>query len=161
VEGITAASYLYFGHHPSLLTHAEAAWLYLLPQAPARWQTYTQETWQHARQRILERLAGCGVMTLEDLQQAQQAPLPTVRQQFPLRAAHFADYLRQLYPQRQRFETTIAIDVQRFLERLVQRRQRALALSGIYNIAVLVVENAPPSQLFRPGRPEDLAPGNP
>jgi penicillin-binding protein 1C len=143
VEGIAAASYVYFGHGPSSLTQAEAAFLYLLPQAPARWQTYTQHMWKEARQHVLDRLKRCGLLTSEDMRQAQEAPLPTVRQRFPLHAAHFADYLRSMHPARFGFQTTILIDVQRFLERLVRRLHGALQGKGIHNIAILVVENVP------------------
>src|SRR6266511_1121126 len=107
VEGLTAASYLYFGRSPTSLTPAEAAFLFLLPQAPARWETYTPSRWQEARQRTLERLAGCGLLTSEDVRQASDAPLPTVRQPFPLHAAHLADYLRQQYPMHVQLRTTI------------------------------------------------------
>ncbi len=143
VEGIAAASYLYFGHAPNSLTPAEVAFLSLLPQAPSRWQTYTPRRWRAARQRVLERLERCGVLQPEEWRQAQKAPLPTGRQRFPLHAAHVADYLRQRHPERQRLQTTIAIDIQRLLERLGRRLRGTLAAHGIHNIAILVVENAP------------------
>jgi penicillin-binding protein 1C len=142
VEGLSAASHLYFGHAPATLTHAEAAFLYLLPQAPARWQTYTPRMWHQARRRVLQRLADCQLLTPEEVGKAQHQPLPTARQHFPLHAAHFADYLQRLYPEHAVLKTTIAIDVQRFLEQLVRQRQAPLAASGIHNIAILVVENA-------------------
>ena len=143
VEGIAAASYLYFGHAPNSLTPAEVAFLSLLPQAPGRWQTYTPRQWREARQRVLERLERCGVLQPEEWRQAQKAPLPTGRQRFPLHAAHVADYLRQRHPERQRLQTTIAIDIQRLLERLGRRLRGTLAAHGIHNTAILVVENAP------------------
>ena len=82
-------------------------------------------------------------MQPEERRQAQKAPLPTGRQRFPLHAAHVADYLRQRHPERQRLQTTIAIDIQRLLERLGRRLRGTLAAHGIHNIAILVVENAP------------------
>jgi penicillin-binding protein 1C len=142
VEGITAAAYFYFGRGPASLTPAEAALLYMLPQAPGRWEKYTSHQWQEARQRVLQRLAGCGLLTPADVQQAHVAPLPAARQPFPLYAAHLADYLRQRYPQQGRLQTTIAIDVQRLLEQLVRRQQQTFRTKGVQNIAILVVENA-------------------
>ena len=141
VEGISAASYLYFGHGPASLTPAEAAFLYLLPQAPGRWEAYTPAQWQAARQRVLDRLAGCGVLTPQEVEPAQHAALPTARRSFPLLAAHFADYVRQRYGEPRQLTTSIAIDVQRLLERLAQRLQEPLAARGIHNITILVVEN--------------------
>ena len=131
VEGISAASYLYFGHGPASLTPAEAAFLYLLPQAPGRWEAYTPAQWQAARQRVLDRLAGCGVLTPQEVEPAQHAALPTARRYFPLLAAHFADYVRQHYGEPRQLTTSIAIDVQRLLERLAQRLQEPLAARGI------------------------------
>jgi penicillin-binding protein 1C len=142
VEGVSAASYLYFGHSAASLTPAEAAFLYLLPQAPWRWDTYTPAAWHAARQRVVRRLAGCNLLTPSEVEQARHAALPTVRRHFPLLAAHFADYVRQRHADRAQLTTTIAIDVQRVLERLVQRIEQPLAARGIHNIAVLVVENA-------------------
>jgi len=76
------------------------------------------------------------------VRQASDAPLPTVRQPFPLHAAHLADYLRQQYPMHVQLRTTITMDVQRLLEQLVRRQRRTLAAQGIQNIATLVVESA-------------------
>jgi penicillin-binding protein 1C len=104
VEGISAASYLYFGHGPASLTPAEAAFLYLLPQAPGRWEAYAPAQWQAARQRVLERLAGCGVLTAQEVAQAQRC-LPTARR-YP-RWRRFADYMRQRRRPRQ-LTTSIA-----------------------------------------------------
>jgi penicillin-binding protein 1C len=142
VEGIAAASQVYFGHTPSRLTPAEAAFLYLLPQAPGRWQRFTPDMWRRARQRILKRLAACGVLSPEEVRQAHRAPLPSRRLGFPLHAGHAADYVRAQAPEQTAFRTTIAADVQRFLEDLVRRKRRAFATNGIHNIAVIVVENA-------------------
>ncbi|MBI3326788.1 MAG: hypothetical protein HYZ81_08815 [Nitrospinae bacterium] len=114
----------------------EASFLYLLPQAPARWTVYSPQLWQEARQRVLDRLARCRLLTAEEVRQAGQAPLPTVRHPFPLHAVHFADYLRQQFPQHDQLTTTIAMDVQRLLEQLVGRWQGALAVRGIHNIAM-------------------------
>lgn len=142
VEGLAAASHVYFGHAARTLTHAEAAFLYLLPQAPARWTTYARHQWRRARQQVLDRLVDCGVFTPQETRLAQQAAVPETRRRFPLQAAHLADYLRRLYPEQRRFRSTIAVDVQRFLERLVRRLQPELAANGIHNIAILVIENA-------------------
>ena len=142
VEGVSAASYLYFGHGAASLTPAEAAFLYLLPQAPWRWEAYAAAEWYEARQRVVRRLAGCGLLTPLEVEQAQHAALPTARRHFPRLAAHFADYVRQRYAGRAQLTTTIAIDVQRMLEQLGQRIEKPLVARGIHNIAVLVVENA-------------------
>ena len=142
VEGVSAASYLYFGHAAASLMPAEAAFLYLLPQAPWRWETYTPAEWYEARQRVVRRLAGCGLLTPSEVEQAQHAALPTARRHLPRLAAHFADYVRQRYADRTQLTTSIAIDVQRLLDQLVQRIQPPLGARDIHNIAVLVVENA-------------------
>jgi penicillin-binding protein 1C len=142
VEGISAASYLYFGHGPASLTPAEAAFLYLLPQAPGRWESYTPGQWHAARQRVLARLAGCGVFSPQEVDPARDAALPTERRQLPRLAAHFTDYVRQRHAEPQQLTTTIAIDVQRLLERLAQRLQPSLAARDVHNLALLVVDNA-------------------
>lgn len=142
IEGIAAASQIYFGHAPSDLTPAEAAFLYLLPQAPGRWQRFTPAMWRRARRRMLQRLAACGVLSNEAVRQANQAPLPSRRLGLPMHAGHAADYVRAQAPEQTVFRTTIAADVQRFLEDLVRRKRRAFTAGDIHNIAIIVVENA-------------------
>lgn len=155
VEGISAATHLYFGHAPRTLSRAEAIFLYLLPQAPVRWRTYRLEQWQQATQRVMQRLTACGLHTR--VAQHMQTPVPEVRLQLPRHAAHFGAYLRRQYPTQQRFHTTLSIDVQRFIEQVAKRRRNDLAAEGIYNIALLVADNESRSLRGIVGNFDDLA----
>lgn len=157
VEGITAASHLYFGHAPQLLSREEAVFLYLLPQSPSRWHTYQPEHWQHAKHQVLQRLAACRLLNPEQFVKHQRALLPKLRMQFPRHAAHFAAYLRHQHPTQRQFNTTISIDVQRLIEQVVRRRQNDLAVEGIHNIALLVAGNAARSLRGIVGNFDDLS----
>jgi penicillin-binding protein 1C len=58
LQGVAAASWAYLGKSPSQLTHAEAALLAVLPQAPSRLRPdrHPQRA-QEARDKVLRRLA--------------------------------------------------------------------------------------------------------
>jgi penicillin-binding protein 1C len=157
VEGISAAAYVYFGHAPRHLTYGQAAFLYLLPQSPSRWHYYHSNQWQQARWRILQRLADCGVMTDKQAIQSARSPLPKSRKPFPRHASHFATYLRRHYPTARRFKTTIAIDIQRFIEQTAKRHDNALTADSIHNIALIVADNASRSVRAIIGNFDDLA----
>jgi penicillin-binding protein 1C len=157
VEGITAASHLYFGHAPQTLSRKEAVFLYLLPQSPSRWHSYEVKDWQQAEHQVLQRLSACGSFNQHQVGNQKRTPLPRVRRQFPRHAAHFSAYLRRRHPARQRFNTTISIDVQRLIEQVAKRRQKALAAEGIHNVALLVADNATRSLLGIIGNFDDLS----
>ena len=91
IEGVRAASLAYFGKEPTRLTVAEAALLVALPQSPeARRPDRDPAAAKAARDRVLDRLVGDGVITAEEADAAKSEPVPTARRDFPMLAAHLA-----------------------------------------------------------------------
>ncbi|MFZ7091194.1 penicillin-binding protein 1C [Primorskyibacter sp. 2E233] len=92
VEGLRAASLVWLGKEPRRLTPAEAALLVALPQAPeSRRPDRHPEAARIARDRVLMRMAGAGVITLEDARAGQTDPAPSGRHPMPQIAPHMAD----------------------------------------------------------------------
>ncbi|MCF5664473.1 peptidoglycan glycosyltransferase PbpC [Pseudomonas marginalis] len=76
LQGVAAASWAYLGKSPSQLTHAEAALLAVLPQAPSRLRPdrHPQRA-QEARDKVLRRLAEFQVWPQAAVDEALEEPL--------------------------------------------------------------------------------------
>lgn len=92
LEGIRAATLSYFGKEPRRLTPAEAALLVALPQSPeARRPDRDPVTARMARDRVLDRMAGQGVLTVSEAASARTDTGPRARKPFPALAPHLTD----------------------------------------------------------------------
>ncbi|MDO4238244.1 peptidoglycan glycosyltransferase PbpC [Pseudomonas sp.] len=76
LQGVAAASWAYLGKSPAQLTHAEAALLAVLPQAPSRMRPdrHPQRA-QQARDKVLRRLAEFQVWPQSAVDEALEEPL--------------------------------------------------------------------------------------
>ncbi|MBI2717562.1 MAG: penicillin-binding protein 1C [Rhizobiales bacterium] len=141
VEGIRAATLAYFGKEPKRLSTAEAALLIALPQSPEqrRPDRFAEEARQ-ARNRVIARLSGIGIVNADQAAAARAEASPSSRQAFPMLAAHLAERLARASPDNTVIRTTISRDLQASLESLA--RQRATALGSGVAAAILVIDNA-------------------
>ena len=131
-EGVRAASLAWLGKEPQRLTPAEAALLVALPQAPESRRPDRHPGAAHAaRDRVLMRLAGDGVLSTEQATAALRDPSPQGRRPFPLLAPHLSDRAVALAPGRT--DTTLDATLQAALERLAAQhmagRDPALSLA--------------------------------
>src|SRR5205807_5085736 len=84
LEGIRAASLAYFGKEPRKLSLAEAALLVALPQSPElRRPDRALAAAQAARDRVLDRLAGAGLVPADEVAAARRGPVPDGRRPLP------------------------------------------------------------------------------
>lgn len=122
LEGVRAASLAYFGKEPARLTLAQAALLVAIPQAPESRRpdrSVTRAT--AARDRVLDRALGDGVIDRDQMVAAQTEPVPAERQILPLLAPHLADRARMADPTRRLHRLTIDRNLQQGLEALAAR----------------------------------------
>lgn len=140
LEGVRAASHAYFGKSPKRLTIGEAALLVALPQSPTALRPDRHpKAARTARDKVLDRLQGAGVLGAIEVQEAKQEPVPTARRDMPFRAPHLARRLALGAKGRTEFTTTLSPRLQVALERLLAAEVRTLDPRA--NVAVLVVEN--------------------
>jgi penicillin-binding protein 1C len=140
IQGVRAASLLYFGKEPRFLTVAEAALLVALPQAPERRRPDRfPERARAARNHVLKRLHDAGLLNGEEWQRARLAPLARQRRRLPVLAAHLTDRLRQADADDAIIRTTLDARLQQKLESLIARHQ--LQLADTLTLAVLLVHN--------------------
>jgi penicillin-binding protein 1C len=139
IEGIRAASLAYFGKEPGRLTTAECALLVALPQSPeARRPDRDVEVARAARNLVLDRMVGAGVIGTEEAESAKLEPMPKARREFPMYAAHLAEAAVKARPNARKIELTIDRQLQAKLERL--GADRAAQLGEKLSVAIVVAD---------------------
>jgi penicillin-binding protein 1C len=141
VEGLRAATLTYFGKEPKRLSTAEGALLVALPQAPeARRPDRRAAAARAARNRVIARLQGDGIINRDQAEAALIEQPPEGRRPFPMLAAHVAERLAAKSPPGVVIRSTIAPALQASLEELA--RERALAIGSGVAAAILAIDNA-------------------
>ena len=140
LEGLRAASLAYFAKEPRHLTAAEAALLVVLPQAPEhlRPDRYPQAA-STARIKVLQRMVKLGLLTVQQMQEAEQEAVPNKRNAMPIYAPHLARWLRKTQPEKQIIQTTLRSHIQLPLEVFVKNIMSKFDQQT--NVAMVVVEN--------------------
>ena len=141
--GPEAAARAYFDKPARDLTLSEAIFLAGLPQAPTRlnpWRHPDEANRKYARS--LARLVELGIITGGQQLLLVQPPR-VARVDPPRRAPHFVDAVVTRNPHlRGTVTTTLDLDLQTTIERLVRSHLSALNRSDVTQAAVVVVENA-------------------
>lgn len=141
IEGIRAASLAYFGKEPARLTTAESALLVALPQSPeARRPDQDPAVALSARNLVLDRMVGKGIISTEEAETAKREPIPAARRDFPMLAAHLAEQAVAARPNARRIDLTIDRRLQATLEKL--GTSRATQLGPKVSVAILVADQA-------------------
>src|SRR5690606_22165344 len=140
IEGVEAASWAYLGKPAARLSHAEAALLAVLPQAPTRLRPdRAPEAARRARDKVLERMVSSGRWSRAVVDDARIEPVVARALQPPLSAALLAQRLHARRPGAERIRSTIDAALQRTLE------ERLSAYVGQLpertSAALLVVDN--------------------
>ena len=140
IEGVRAASLAYFGKEPRRLSIGEAALLVALPQSPElRRPDRNPKAARMARDRVLDRVAGAGVISKAEATRAKLEPVPTVRRDFPKLAPHLSETEVALAPTKTVHRLTLDRDVQAALENLAEEQTRFLGQK--LSAAILVVDH--------------------
>ncbi len=145
LEGVGAASHAYLGKSPDRLSHAEAALLAVLPQAPSRLRPDRHPARaQRARDKVLNRMVRLGVWPAETVAEARAERVSRAWLEAPMMAPLLARRLRNRAlkaekPKQRVLRTTVDFSLQWRLESLLKEgiRQRPPGTSA----AVLIVEN--------------------
>ena len=141
IEGIRAASLAYFGKEPARLTTAEAALLVALPQSPeARRPDLHPEAARAARDRVLDRMVGAGVITADAAAAAKREPIPRARRNFPMLAPQLAEEAVLARPASRVIHLTVDRGIEASLETLAQ--SRATMLGPKISVAIVAADAA-------------------
>ena len=95
IEGVRAASLLYFGKEPAWLSPAEQALLIALPQAPeARRPDLREAAAEAARNNVLQKMLNAGSISLDQCNENKKLAVPSKRYSMPKNAYHVAYALK-------------------------------------------------------------------
>ncbi|MCX7562869.1 penicillin-binding protein 1C [Xanthomonadaceae bacterium XH05] len=117
LQGVQAASYGYLGKPAAELSHAEAALLAVLPQAPSRLRPDRwPERARTARDKVLVRMVAQRAWDETTAADARRENVVARQLQIPQLAALAAQRLRSAHPRARRIETTLDADLQSRIE---------------------------------------------
>ena len=142
LEGVRVASLAWFGKEPATLTPAEMALLVALPRSPERLRPDLHpHLARAARDQLIDRLAGAGLIDADTGAAARATPVPNRRLALPIHAAHLAERLvAAAAPANGEIVTTVDPDLQDGVERLLHAA--AADLPAPVNAAAVVLEAA-------------------
>lgn len=141
IEGVEAASWAYLGKPSKRLSHAEAALLAVLPQAPSRLRPdRSPDAARDARDKLLARLQDNGIWTRAEVEDARIEAVISRRLRPPMIAALFAQRMHAAQPQEGRITSSLDAPLQRALEERVAAYFSSLPPRS--SAALLVVDNA-------------------
>lgn len=146
--GIEAAARFYFDKPARDLSPSEAAYLTALPRAPGRLRPERDAAGlRRRRDAILRRMARLGFLSSDALGRALSEPVRISKNVRDFRAPHFVEYLlARLSPEEREslaeIRTTLDLNLQTKIERLLDGHLRSLEKKNLSNGAVLVLENA-------------------
>ncbi len=142
IEGIKAASLLYFGKPPQLLSLAEITALAIVPNRPSSLRPDTRTAnLLAARNDWLSRFGREGLFEKEVIEDARREPLDVTRRAAPREIPHLALRLKSEFPGAPTIHTAIRPQKQRQAEELLKNYINRLRVKNIHNAAVLVVNN--------------------
>jgi penicillin-binding protein 1C len=140
LEGVRAASLVYFGKEPSRLSAAEAALLVAIPRSPEGLRPDRHpDAARDARNHVLLRMAEAGVISPAAFAEAREEAVPRARLAMPFRAPHLARDLLDERPAALVHRTTIDPLLQQRVEALLRRE--VWGLDPEASLAAVVVNN--------------------
>jgi penicillin-binding protein 1C len=145
VVGLEAASWRYYGRSPSRLSWGEAAALAVLPNAPSLVHPgKNRQKLLKKRNFLLDQLLKENLIDATACSLAKLEPLPGEPKALPQLSPHllqrFVDETKRQNSESLRIRTTIELDLQKQVNRIVEMHHLELKENGINNAAALVLE---------------------
>lgn len=143
IEGVHAASYLFFDRPPAKLSLSQAILLAIVPNRPNSLRLDLHpEVALAARNRWIDRFEAIGTFPADQLAAAREEGLPGQRYSFDVRAPHFSYRMAErLAPSQYESYTTLRPSIQQQTERLLKNHTTRLRSMGVSNGAVLIIDN--------------------
>lgn len=140
IQGVKAASYLYFKKNPDHLSLAEITALSIIPNRPSSLVIgKNNDRIVEERNRWLKKFADEKVFTEKEIEDAIAEPLTATRNTVP----HYIPHLSYKLKKRSGYlvKTNIDLNTQLKTEKIVEDYVRAQRLKSIKNAAVIVIDN--------------------
>ncbi len=142
VEGVQAASWIYFGQKALLLSNAQMATLVVIPNKPTSLKPGRNNSLlQQQRNKWLNRFYEKTLITKNQLEDALTEPLQVKRNKLPSVAPHLSTLIHLKNPELPSVQTTIRSNMQSQVEQITYNHSQRLQLRNIYNSSVVVIDN--------------------
>jgi penicillin-binding protein 1C len=142
IEGVKAASLLYFNRQPIHLSIAQIALLAIVPNRPVTMRPgKNDDLLLLYRNKWLYKLNDAGVFTSSEINDALKEPLGAKRINAPQGMPHFSQFVLKKLGDLPTIKTTIRSDFQAKSELLVKNYMNRLKQQFIYNASVIIIDN--------------------
>lgn len=142
VEGVKAASLLYFGCMPNQLSLAQVVTLAIVPNRPTSLSLGRENSLlTQERNKWLKRLHKDKLFSSASITDALAEPLNAKRAPSPKQAPHFSLRMKNQYPDEPILHTTLNSVIQAKVEGLAYNYHKRLERYNINNLAVVVINN--------------------
>jgi penicillin-binding protein 1C len=143
IEGVKAASLLYFGRMPDKLSLAQVVTLTIVPNRPTSLALGKGSSkLLEERNRWLQTFQEDEIFDREEIADALREPLQANREALPSLAPHLGWLIhRTTHPAQANITTSIHTDIQRKAAEITATYAKSMAKIGVHNASVLVVDN--------------------
>ena len=142
IEGIKAASVIYFDRLPDQLSLAQIVTLTIIPNKPnQRTIGRHNETIRAERDRWIKKLRDGGVFDAVRSDDALREPFAYHRREVPRAAPHFSARLRRQYANEPTIHSSLDRELQSKVENLVHAASRRMQYKGIRQSSAVVIDN--------------------
>ena len=142
IEGVKAASMVYFSKMPDQLSIGEIAALSIIPNRPNTLKPGdNNELLEKERDKWLDRYLKAGLFPKQDILDAMEEPLKAFRHMLPDNAHHICQRLYDSGKGRHTIYSTIKLESQLKIEALVREHINRWYFRNIKNAAALVIDN--------------------
>lgn len=142
IQGVKAASVLYFNKSPDQLSLAEITALSIIPNRPNSLTIGKDNVLiTTQRNKWLKRFKQSKLFSNAIINDALDEPLIAYRHEAPRRSPQLAYRIKNAHPSLPEIRTTIDAKKQAIAEDIAQMYMNGLKLNGIFNASILVVDN--------------------
>ncbi len=142
IEGVKAASLLYFGVEPNQLSLAQSVVLAIVPNRPTSLALGKRNSAiLEARNRWLRHYQAAKVFPEEFVEEALTEPLEAFRRAGPQIAPHFCYKVHRENPLEPIVRTTLQYEIQQQVQALSHQYIQRTSRFGVYNASVVVADN--------------------
>ncbi len=141
IEGVKAASYIYFGRSPAKLSLSQAITLMIIPNNPNKLRLDRNSNLAYrVRDKWINKFMKSGIFPKKDLELTIMEDLPDKRINFEIKAPHFCRRVKMM-SKNNIIKSTLELAKQRKVEDLLKNHINKLKLKNITNGSVLVIDN--------------------
>lgn len=143
IEGVKAASLLYYGRIPALLSLSQSVTLAIIPNRPTSLKPGKNNlVLSEEKRRWLIRMGSSHVFSKEEISRAIAEPLAIQRREAPAEAPQFSRLLVSKNPQSPVLQSTLKREFQKKAESVAYNYLQRIKSKNINNVSAIIIENS-------------------